>query len=99
MRSMSENIPSDLCAQRRLRSACGFSQSDQNSWRILDRQGGKVSLHANNEDSDQSARMHRLISVGRTCQKVRCLATVACGSYIFVFYRYYWSNIRTVQVL
>ena len=33
-----------------------------------------ATLHrADNEDSDQTARMRRLIFVGRTCQKVRFL--------------------------
>ena len=27
---MSENIPSDMCTQRRFRAACAFSRSDQN---------------------------------------------------------------------
>ena len=31
---MSENVPSDMCAQRKFRSACVFAQSDQNLLRV-----------------------------------------------------------------
>ena len=30
MNRTSENVPSDMCAQRRFRSACTFAQSDEN---------------------------------------------------------------------
>ena len=50
----SENVSSDMCAQRRFRSDCAFTQSDQNlHWALLDSQGCKVD-HADNEDSDQT---------------------------------------------
>ena len=59
---MSENVPSDMCAQRRFRSDCAMAQSDQNPhWaHFLDNQGTTF-LHADNEDSDQPALMSRLI--------------------------------------
>ena len=48
---MSENVPSDLCTQRRFRSACTFVQSYQNLHWIA--KNAKF-LHANKEDSDQT---------------------------------------------
>ena len=40
----SENVPADMCAKRRFRSACAFAQTDLNlRWRILDSHGCKVS--------------------------------------------------------
>ena len=48
-----------MYAQRKFRSACPFAQSDQNlHWAYF---GYKKMLHADNEDSDQTARMRRLI--------------------------------------
>ena len=49
-----ENVPLDMCAQRRFRSDCAFAQSDLNllAGRILDRQGRK----------DSSCRQRRLCS-------------------------------------
>ena len=68
----SESVPSDMCAQRRFRSACAFAQSDQNLhcahfWLAKTE---KI-LHADNKDSNQTARTRRLIwvFVGRTCQR------------------------------
>ena len=60
--STSERIPSDMCAQRRFRSVWAFAQSDQNlhTGHILDNKDTKF-LHAYNEDSNQTARMRRLI--------------------------------------
>ena len=56
---MSEYIPSDMCAQQRFRSACTFTQSDQNIHftHFLDAKF----LHADNSDSDQTVQMHSLI--------------------------------------
>ena len=60
--AMSENVPLNMCVQRRFRSACAF-------WIAKDAKF----LHADNEDSNQTARMRRLIwvFVGRMCQKGR----------------------------
>ena len=59
---MSENVPSDMCAQRRFRSACAFAQSDQNlPWGAFWIATDTKFLNADNEDSDQTARMRRLV--------------------------------------
>ena len=57
-----------VCALRRFRSACALVTVC-----ILDRQEYKE--EEDNEDADQTARMHTLILVfvGRTCQKVRTM--------------------------
>ena len=58
----SENVLSDMCAQQRFRSACASALSDQNL-----RCPYEETLHAwlsknvASEDSDQTARMCRLI--------------------------------------
>ena len=51
-------------------------------------------LHADNEDSDQTARMRRLIwvFVGRTCQKVRFL-TVRLIWFKALFLLTYWKHL------
>ena len=70
---MSENVPSDMCAQRRFRSACAFTQSDQNlHWSHF---WNAELLHADKEKFDQTARARRLhvVVVGHTYQKARVL--------------------------
>ena len=76
--AMLGNIPLDIRAQWKFGSACAFAQSDQNPycayivfWIAKDAKF----LHVYNEDSDQTARMRRLIwvFVGRTSKKVRFL--------------------------
>ena len=64
-----ENVPFDVCTQRRLTSACASAQSDQ-SIRCPHEETLQPSA-----DSDQTARMCRLIWIfaGRTCPKVRFL--------------------------
>ena len=59
-----ENVPSGMCAQQRFRSACAFA--------LLVAKNAKF-LHADNEGSEETARMRRLIwiFVRRTCQKLR----------------------------
>ena len=58
-----QNQQNDLCAQRRLNSAWASAQSDQSSlctqWVTKDPRF----LHADSEDSDQTGRMPRLISL------------------------------------
>ena len=67
-----QNQQTDLCAQRRLRSAWASAQSDQSSlcaqWVAKD----PNFLYAERKDSDQNGRMPRLIWVfaGRTCHFV-----------------------------
>ena len=57
----SHNVPPDICTQRRFRSVCAFAQSDQNlHWAHFGLQRIQ-SLHADNHDSDQTARKRRLI--------------------------------------
>ena len=54
--SMSENIPSDMCAQRRFRSACAFAQSDQNlHWAHFWTAKDAKFLHVDNEDWSECA--------------------------------------------
>ena len=50
-----------LCAQRRLRSAWASTQSDQSSLCAQWVAKNPSFLHADNEDSDQTGRMLRLI--------------------------------------
>ena len=59
-----------MCAQRSLRSACAFTQSDQSSLCVQWVAKIPSFLHADSEDSDQTGRIPRLIWVfaGRTCQ-------------------------------
>ena len=91
-----------LCAQRRLRSAWAFAQSDQSS--LCAHWVGKDPsfLHADSEDSDQTGRMLRLIWVftRRTCHFVgfvmRCLInnfvvllTKACCMGVVLLLRWY----------
>ena len=54
----SESVPSDICAQQRFRSACAFAQSDQ-TLHCVHFWIAKVAkfLHADHEDSDQTAQM------------------------------------------
>ena len=56
------NIPSDVCAQRRFRSACAYAQADQNlRWALFwIAKDAKFVLYADIKDADQTARMHRL---------------------------------------
>ena len=69
-----ENVPSDMCAQRRLKSAYASAQSDKSSlsaWRNL-------AIHHNvpSEVSDQTVPMRRLIWIfaRSRCLKVRFLS-------------------------
>ena len=72
---MWENVRSDMCAQRRLKSACAFAQSDQSSLSAWRNFASLAIQNASSEDSDQTARMRRLIWIfaGRTCPKLRFL--------------------------
>ena len=71
----SENVPSSMWTGRSFRSACEFAHSDQNlhwaHWRVKDTK----LLHVNNENSEQIARIRRLIwiFIGLTCKQVRFL--------------------------
>ena len=50
------------CAQRRFRSACAFAQSDLNlRWAHFAIAKDVKFLHADNEDSEQTARMRKLV--------------------------------------
>ena len=67
----SENVPLDMCAQRRFRSVCASAQSDLNlywaHWIARD----ATFVHADNDDFEETARMRRLIwvFVWRKCKK------------------------------
>ena len=59
----------DICAQLRFRSDCALRSLIRIFiQRILDNQGCKVFFNTDNEDTNQTARLHRLIwvFVGRT---------------------------------
>ena len=62
---MSENVPSDIYAQQRFRSACA-QWSESSLGEIWIAKDAKF-LHADNEDSNPTARIWAF--VGRTCQK------------------------------
>ena len=52
----SENVPSDMCAQRRLRSACATAQADQSlRCPLKETLQAQLSNNAISEDSDQTA--------------------------------------------
>ena len=76
-----------MCAQRRLRSAWASAQSDQSSLCAKGEAKTPRFLHADSEDSDQTGRMPRLISVfaGPTCHFI---GFVVC-----------WLNYHTILVL
>ena len=81
-----EKVPPNMCAQRRLRSACTSAQSHQSSlsaWRNFT----SLTIHiAPRKVSDQAARMRRLIRLfpGRTVEGT--FSDVACSSYLFLFF-------------
>ena len=54
----SENVPSDMCAQRRLKSIFASAQSSLPAWRIF---AFLAIQNAPSQDSDKIARMRRLI--------------------------------------
>ena len=64
-----------ICAQRRLNSVCASAQSHHNLRCPHEETIALVIQNAPSEDSDQTARMRRLIRIftGRTCPKVRFL--------------------------
>ena len=70
-----ENIPSDMCTQRRLKSACASAQSDQSLCSPLEETLHPWQAKMHREDSDQTARMRRLIWIfsGNTYPKLRFL--------------------------
>ena len=57
----SVSYKSAMCAQLKLRSACAFAQSDQSLRRHYLLAKNTKRLQADSEDSDQLARMGRLI--------------------------------------
>ena len=66
------NVPLDLCAKRRFRSACAFAQSDQNLPSAHLGKPGLQSFFMRTMKINQTVRIHRLIwvFVRRTCPKV-----------------------------
>ena len=73
--TMLENIPFYMCAQRRLKSICTITQSDKTSLSVWKNVAGLAIQNAPSEDSDQTARMRKLIWIfaGRTDPTVRFL--------------------------
>ena len=72
-----ENVPSDMCAQRRLRSACAFAQSDLSLRCSHEEILNPWIQDASSEDSEQTARMRRQIWIfaWRSCPKA-CFLTM-----------------------
>ena len=66
--STSKKVPSDMCAQRALKPACASMQSDQSLHCPLDKTASLTIQNTSSKDSDQTARMRRLIWIfaGRT---------------------------------
>ena len=71
----SENVPPDMCAQQRFRSACAFAQSDQNPFWAHFGLPRMQCFFMRTTKTDQTAQMRRLIwvFVERTHQKVHFL--------------------------
>ena len=68
-----ESIPSDMCAQRRLKLACASAQANQSLRCPHEENFASIaSQNAPSEDSDQTGRMHRLILIfaERACPEV-----------------------------
>ena len=87
---MSENVPLDMCAQRRFRSVCAFAQTeymqtDQNLHWAHYGQPRMQRLFMRTTKINQTARMHRLICVRWPDAHVRKYNFSRCGSNIFVF--------------
>ena len=71
-----------LCAQRRLRSAWAFTQSDQSSLRTQPIAKDLSFLHADSEDSDQTGRSPRL---GRSiCFSCICMFILHVSPFVFL---------------
>ena len=81
---MSENVPSDMCAQRRFKSTCAFSQSDQNlHWVHF--------LIAKDQRFFMRTTSTLIRPPGRTCQKVRFLKLRLRCLYVSVYTRLIWN--------
>ena len=85
-----KNVPSDICAQRRLKPTCVCAQSDlpwSSAWRSF---ASFENQSMASEDSDQTARMSRLIWIlaGRTFPKV-CYFIVVLLLFLIIYYYYY----------
>ena len=92
-----ENVPSDMCAQRSLKSACAYAQSDQNF--VVK----TLSIHkTSREDAYLTARMRRLIWIfeGRTCPSgtfpdsvAHMRIRTACNS-LDISTDYFWISLK-----
>ena len=94
-----ENVPSDLCAQRKLKSACASVQSDQ-SFRCPHEELCIIGYpKCASEDSDQTARMRRLIWIFAwcTCPKVRFMRFGLIYRQIYLTFK--WPEHRTCTVI
>ena len=73
----SEIVPSNMCAQQRLKSACAIVQPDQSFSCLNEKTFASLTIqNAPMEDSDQNARMRRLFLkffAGRICPQVHFL--------------------------
>ena len=93
----SDNVPSNMCAQRRFRSACAFAQADQNlHWAHLKysrMQSSNLRL-ADKVDSDQTARMPRLILKSSLGARVILYISTRYVLFDWWFYYKYLTNTR-----
>ena len=82
----SDNVPLDMCAKQKFRSAPAHARSESSLGVFWIAKDAKF-LHADNKESDQTARMHRLFwaFVWRKCQKV-----------LFLTVKFRWSG--TVKI-
>ena len=65
---MSENVPSDMCAQQRFSSACVFADWSEFSMGTFSKAKNAKFLHADNVDFDQTSR--KICSDGTFCNTV-----------------------------
>ena len=95
-----EKVPSAMCAQRRLKSSCAAARclfgSLLSAWRNF---ASLAIQNAPSEDSDQTARMCRLIWIfaGRTCPKVRFLTF--CDPYVTSYTTLKYASFRCRYLL
>ena len=84
----------DMCTQRRHRSACAFAQSDQFSLCALRIAKDLRLLHADSEDPDQTMGMPRLIWIFAWC-------TDQFAGFVMLWYNYqffHWVWLRLVSI-
>ena len=82
--AMWENVPTDMPAQRRLKSACPFSQSDQSSMPSWSNLASLAIQNAPSEDSDQTAHARSDLNL-HWVHVWRYISDVVAQSFIYFF--------------